>query len=296
MKHKPSILSGQIPVPFLRLAADGAASGTGGDPSQQQQQQQQQQEPADPFEGLDLELLPEDQRKLIEGVKAKMKDLSGQAASASALQSKADQLEHLAREQQALLQKLQTTTPSDKPLTAEEIVAKSLSESGVPAQVTKGMAPALAQSITTLVELQVAERMKGLAPFAEQSNATAGFMAMQQLAGQPYMQHPEIVEAMKTHLGDMMKAGTPPNVQVLHNIGAMEFGKLAMSGKLGATPTTPVPAATKPTVADPMLTLFGIPSVPANTITPATTKAVSPEVAKSMESINAYWDKLTKKK
>lgn len=294
MKNLPTILSGQI-KPLFFCKPDGVGTGAPGGDATNSQQPKVEPDP-DPFEGLDLDLFPEDQRKQIEDAKKKFSDLKGQASAASKLQSRADQLEVLAQKQQALLQDLQNPVDKSNPPTAEQIVAASMKEHGIPDHVAKGLAPAMAASVSKLVEGHVNEKMQQMAPLAEQSNATAGFLAMQQLMGQPYMQHPEVVEAMKGHMADMLKSGAQPNVQVLHNIGAMEFGKLVMAGKINTTTPTVTTTATPTSVVNPLSTMFGIPMAPSNLNVTQPPKQLKPEVTAAMAGIEAYWDKIGGKK
>lgn len=107
------------------------------DPTQQQQQQQQQQTPADPFEGLDLDELPEAYREAAKTARTQITANAAEIAKAREFQSKADIAERQLAEmrqqqqQQTSVQQQQQEDPMEK-LMRENYEANNIDPKAIP--------------------------------------------------------------------------------------------------------------------------------------------------------------------
>lgn len=266
-------------------ADDGSNPPVGGN---SQQTKNNNEPPDDPFKGLDTDLLDEDGRKAIEEAKKRFLDLQGQAKTASAHQSRANALEQLAKEQQAVLQNLQTKA-EPAPKTEEEEAIEALVKQNVPREVAVQIGKATAAVLKSNSE-SLAQKMRAeMQPMMAQVSIHQASSALHSLSHQSYMQDPEIVANLHSQAEQMVKAGQPVDANVLHNLALIEVGKKVMEGKI-----TPKPAPTNPVAT--YVGMFGTPSFNGSMTQPQVqVKELSPELQAAMSSIEGKWATYTKK-
>lgn len=255
--------------------------------------------PANPWEGIDFDELPDDLKKKLEGAKS---DYDAKAKAENELKTKLDGASKFAREQQARADRLDGVlkhhnigasgdAPKGKPASGEERMVKMLLDDGLP----EAQAKAYGKMLAKAGDAQREQLYQELGPLlGTVGNIQADqFLRQAKEADPDSFAIPEIEAEVTKHIKAFIANGTPIQLNTIENLRDMAVGKLARTNPEKFTKKEE-PRTQLPTMRSSLRN--GITSPTPRTADGKPPTPQDPETAKAVREVVSFFDNKPAKK
>lgn len=230
----------------------GSGTGDGNNPDPKQQKPNEDDEEfVDPFEGVDLDLLPEEARKAIEKAREDLKKVPKLVKQTRGFQSNYDKVQAELQRLQRASEQSQQQPPNDpnKELTEFDLIVKDYMEEGVPKEAAERAARIIMKHATRregAIQQHIAKTVQPVAVSSSITEATQNFQQIAQLDKR--LAIPEVAQKVWERVEKNAREGKVMSPDMISNLGKVFYMDALDAGEIKIEAPEPVRQQQQPDI------------------------------------------------